>query len=442
MNLAIAAPASRRSVDRSPTRLRATALALPMLLLALAGAGPAHGAPLTLADAERLAVERDAVLRQLASESLAMRERAVSEGQLMDPKLRLGAVNVPVDSFSLDAEDMTMLELGVSQEFPAGGTRTLARRRMEQSAVAAEAVAADRKLLVQREVRRAWTELGYLARARELLASQTDWVEQMRAAALARYASGQGKQLEVLQAGLDVAMLREQQLDLERDEAMRRAQLGRWIGEEEAARAGPFSLPARASLEPLATLESRLASHPAQLDFERRIEAAETGVDLARQGRKPGWMLDVSYGLRSGRMMDGESRPDMLSAMVTVDLPLWRSNRQDREVAASRAEARGLHEMHDDHQREMRAMLAEAWGVAERTAELERFYESELVPLAEQSVQAALLAYRSNRVMVDEVIAARRVALETWLKHLRLAVDRAQARYDVDYLVGGTIHED
>ena len=324
-------------------------------------------AALTLAEAERLAVERDAVLRQLASESLAMRERAVAEGQLMDPKLRLGAVNVPVDSFSLDDEDMTMLEVGVSQEFPAAGTRELARRRMEQSAVAADAVAADRRLVVQREVRRAWTELAYLARARELLASQSDWVEQMRAAARARYASGEGKQLDLLQAGLDVAMLREQQLDLERDEAMRRAQLGRWIGEEEAARAGPFSLPARADLEPLATLESRLPGHPAQHDFERRIEAANTGVEPGEQGRKPGWMLDLSYGLRSGRMVDGETRPDMLSAMVTVDLPLFRANRQDREVAAARAEARGLHDMHDDHQREMRAMLEEAWNVADRT---------------------------------------------------------------------------
>jgi len=410
----------------------------PLLWLSLATI-PAHA--LDLAEAERIAVERDAVLRQLDAESGGMRERAVAEGQLMDPKLRFGAVNVPVDSFSLDAEDMTMLELGVSQEFPAGGTRALARRRMEQSAVAAEAVAADRRLVVQREVRRAWTELAYLARARELLASQTDWVEQMRAAARARYASGEGKQLEVLQAGLDVAMLREQQLDLERDEAMRRAQLGRWIGEEEAARAGPFSLPARAPLEPLAALESRLTSHPAQLDYERRIEAAETGVDLAKQGRKPGWMLDVSYGFRSGRMADGESRSDMLSAMVSVDLPLFRGNRQDREVAAARADARGLHDMHDDHLREMLAMLNEAWWVAERTAELERFYESDLLPLAEQSVQAALLAYGSNRSMIDDVIAARRAALETSLKHLRMAADRAQARYDVEYLAGGPDNE-
>jgi hypothetical protein len=38
--------------------------------------------------------------------------------------------------------------------------------------------------------------------------------------------------------------------------------------------------------------------------------------------------------------------------------------------------------------------------------------------------------------MIGEVVSARRVSLETSLKHLRLVADRAQAQYDVDYLVG------
>jgi len=425
---------------RSQTVPRARRSVLPSLLwLVIAAAKPASA--LDLAEAERIAIERDAVLRQLASESEGMRQRGVAESQLMDPKLRFGAVNVPVDTFSLDQDDMTMLELGVSQEFPAGRTRQLARQRMEQSASAADAMAGDRRLLVQREVRRAWTELAYVSGARRLVNGQVEWVEQMRASARARYASGEGRQLDLLQAGLDVAMLREQLLDLDRDEAMRRAQLGRWIGEEEARRAQPDALPARAKLEPLAVLEERVLHHPAQLDFERRIAAAQTAVDLAEQSRRPAWMLDVSYGLREGTMDDGEPRSDMLSAMVSVDLPLFRGNRQDREVAAARAEARGLHDMHEDHQREMRAMLAEAWSVAGRTADLERYYEADLLPLAEQSVQAALLAYRSSRVMIDEVVAARRTALETRLKHLRLVADRAQAQYDMDYLAGGAGHE-
>ena len=405
-------------------------------LLGLAGAAPALADPtLSLADAERLAVERDAVLQQLAVESAGMRERAIAEGQLKDPKLRFGAANVPTNTFSLTQEDMTMLEVGVTQEFPAGRTRELARKRMTQIATASDASASDRRLVVQREVRRVWVELAYLAAARDLIASQETWVEQMRNAAKARYASGEGKQLDVLQAGLDVAMLREQQLDLDRDETMQRARLSRWLGEEDAARAGPFTLPARAGLRPLAELETALPEHPAQVDYDRRIEAARTAVELAQQSNKPGWMLDLGYGIR-GRQTDGTNRPDMLTAMVSVDLPVFRSNRQDREIAAARAEAQGLHEMHIDHQREMRAMLDEAWGIVQRTGDLERFYETDLVPLADQSVQAALLAYRNNRAMVDEVVTARRTALDTKLKHLRLSADRAQAQYEVDYLVG------
>jgi len=420
-------------------KTRFTALhALAVLSLAcLAAAQPSRAGPaLSLAAAERLAIERDAVLQQLASESAGMRERAIAEGQLMDPRLRVGAVNVPTDGFGFTEEDMTMVEVGVSQEFPAGRTRELARRRMEQIATASQAAAGDRRRVVQREVRHVWVELAYIEAARQRLAGQSSWVDQMRAAARARYASGEGKQLDVLQAGLDVAMLKEQQLDLDREEAMRRAQLVRWLGEEDAARAGPFTLPARTDMPPLAELEARLAEHPAQQDYERRIEAAQTAVRLAEQSTRPGWMLDLSYGFRGGEMADGQPRSDMVTAMVSVDLPLFRGNRQDREVAAARAEAQGLHQMHIDHQREMLGMLEEAWAVADRTGELERFYETDLVPLADQSVQAALLAYRNNRAMLDDVVTARRVALETNLKRLRMSADRAQAQYQVDYLVG------
>jgi outer membrane protein TolC len=230
-------------------------------------------------------------------------------------------------------------------------------------------------------------------------------------------------------------MLREQQLDLDREEAMYRSQLSFWLGADEAARAQPEGLSPRVELEPLAALEARLARHPAQLDYMRRIDAARTAADVAHELRKPAWMLDVSYGFRQDAP-DGMSRPDMLSAMVTVGLPLFRGDRQDRAVTAAKLEAQGLDERHDDHQREMQAMLSEAWHTAHRTAELERFYETDLLPLAEQSVTAALLGWRSNRAMFDEVVMARRLTLEIRMKHLRLAADRALAQHEIDYLAG------
>jgi outer membrane protein TolC len=407
------------------------------VLLVAAASLPARvpAADLTLAESERIAIERDAMLREMRAQGAAMRERAVMDGELMDPQLRVGAVNVPVDSFSLDEEDMTMLEVGVAQEFKPGKSRQLSRKQMQQLATAMEATAQDRERSVRRDVRKLWTQLAYIGAARVALEQQTSWVEQLRQSARARYAAGEGKQLDVLQAGLDAAMLREQQLDLDRDEAMYRSQLSFWLGIDDAARARPTGLSPRSDLPPLATLEARLAEHPAQLDYMRRIEAANTATAVARELRKPAWMLDVSYGFRQDAP-DGMDRPDMLSAMFTVGLPLSRGNRQDRAVNAAKFEAQALADRHDDHEREMRAMLDEAWNTAHRTAELERFYETDLLPLAEQSVTAALLGWRSNRAMLDEVVMARRLALETKLKHLRLAADRALAQHDIDYFAG------
>ena len=269
-------------------------LAILASLLWLPPSAAAQG--LTLADAERIALERDAMTREMRAQGQAMRERAVMEGQLMDPELRFGAVNVPVDSFSLTDEDMTMLEVGLSQEFQPGRSRQLSRKQMDQLASAMDAVAEDRERLVRREVRKLWTQLAYVGSAREILDTQTSWVEQMRQSARARYASGEGKQLDVLQAGLDAAMLREQQLDLDRDQAMYRSQLSFWLGADEAARVQPSGIAARAELEPLATLEHRLEAHPAQVDYERRIAAARTAVEVAREKRKPG--LDARRQLR------------------------------------------------------------------------------------------------------------------------------------------------
>ena len=271
------------------------------LAMALAGGSlpsQAAAAGLTLAESERIAIDRDAMLREMRAQGAAMRERAVMDGELMDPQLRVGAVNVPVDSFSLDAEDMTMLEVGVVQEFQPGKSRRLSRKQMEQLATAMDATALDRERIVRREVRKLWTQLAYLGAAQALLADQTSWVEQMRQSARARYASGEGRQLDVLQAGLDAAMLREQQLDLDRDDAMYRSQLSFWLGAEDAARAQPSGTLAARRLEPLATLEARLGRAPGATGLHathrcrphggrRGARAAQARVDARRQLRLP-----------------------------------------------------------------------------------------------------------------------------------------------------------
>ncbi len=150
--------------------------ALTILMLGFAWvAPPAAAGPLTLDDAQRIAVERDAGRFALESESAAMRDMAVSAGQLPDPEARAGAVNVPTDSFALDAVDMTMLEIGVMQRFPAGRTRELSRSGFESRALGADAEVQERGRRVRLEVERSWRELDYLDQSMALLQDEAKW---------------------------------------------------------------------------------------------------------------------------------------------------------------------------------------------------------------------------------------------------------------------------
>ena len=74
----------------------------------------ATGATLSLKEAEQIALDLDPMTKVFAARAEAYTEQAVAEGQLPDPKLKLGTVNVPVDSFDIEQEPIEFSGLRVS----------------------------------------------------------------------------------------------------------------------------------------------------------------------------------------------------------------------------------------------------------------------------------------------------------------------------------------
>lgn len=403
---------------------------LSILLLVLSGSVGAE--PLTLAGAERLALERDAGGASLAAEADMRRAQAVAARQLPDPEARLGAVNVPTDSFSLRAEDMTMLEVGVMQRFPAG--RAAEGRRYEALATVEDARVAARRREVVRNVRVAWYEAAVVRRMQALLDDERHWLGQLTAAGDATYASGDAGQAELLGARLEATMLDERALMLQEDERMRRAALGRWLGEDADVR---LEVPRPPVPGALAELEQRLVAHPAHEETAARLQAAGAEVDAARALFRPGFAVEVGYGLRSGRMTMGAARPDMLTAMVTVDLPLFTRDRQQRTLAAARAGVRAADLMREDHLRMLRMSLRESHARAIRAAAVLDLLETRVLPLARAAAEAALVAYRTGEGGFEPVAAAARARLDAETRAVRALADLAIAAAEIDALVGG-----
>ena len=387
------------------------------------------GAPLTLADAERLALTRQPLLEAQGATVRAARERAVAMRQLPDPMLLAGVQNVPVngeDRYDFGAEPMTMTTVGLMQEVPLP-----AKRRLRGKAEALMADAGDARLAmlersVQRDAAMAWIEVWFPQRAAELAASMVVEAERELAAADIAYRAGRVPQADVLAADVELEMLRDRVRKLNVDAARARARLARWTGGPgtQAVASDAPALPEPPALE---ALLAGLERHPELAEAGYEVAAAENQVALAREMYWPDWRVEAMYGFR-------QEYDEMVTVQLGVDLPLFRGKRQNREVGAAHEQVMASEATRADMQRQLQAMASSAWQTwSEARSRLAR-YDEAIVPRANARAEAALAAYRSGKAELMAVIAARRGALDAALMRLELQMEVLTQLVELRYL--------
>ncbi len=382
---------------------------------------------LTLTRAESLALTHAPWLAHHRTNVDAAAERAVYEGRLPDPQLVLGALNVPTDTWKLDREDMTMTMVGIRQSFPPGDTLALKGRRAQKELAREEAkLEAERRNLLK-QVRQAWLELYFQQESLRFLQEARRLQQKLLEAAEGRYRAAADMQQVVIRARQAVARVNEREPMLKAQIARTRAQLGRWIGT-----AAALQLPAALPLLPAPATDFDAARHPEWLASEAMFDAARLEVDMARQDYRPAWMLDLSYGLRRP-MPDGTERPNMATAMVTLDLPVFRAKRQDRRLAEKQAMESGARFESEDKRRELEAMHQSMRAEYDALAERARIFEAQLLPAIRREAQVTVAGFARDQV---EYRDAQMKALDAEQEYTRVRVDLAKTQAELLYLTG------
>ncbi len=404
-------------------------------LMLLPVAALAETAPLAMQQAVTLALQHDSMLQQLAAEKQSVLAQATAAGQLPDPKLSLGVINLPTNSFAVGRDSMTMQMVGISQEFPAGHTRALSEKRGGQLAEAVQAQIAERRHDVARQVREAWLQLYYAIHALTLVQSSEAALGQIAGIAKVRYENGSGTQQEWLRARLELANLKERDLDLQNAAQTARAALTRWLGDDTTSRPLPDTLPTLPAPPAYADILNALPSHPLAEADNAQIAAAQTGVDIAEQAYKPAWGIDLSYGRRPGGDAGGPFT-NMFSAMVSVSLPLFTGKRQDQMVTAARAQANASIDSRDDQLKQLKRMLDEDWARWQQLQELQTLYDRTILPDSNADVTAGLDAYRNGGGDFFELVRSQVGQLDARMRRLRIETGLDSAKADLMYLAG------
>jgi outer membrane protein TolC len=374
----------------------------------------AADAPLTLAEATRIAAQRSPQLESQRALVSAAEAMAIGAGEFPDPKAVIGIENLPTngpDAWSVSRDFMTQRTIGVMQDVPGAGKRALRAQRAEDESAREAAVLTVQQLTVQRDAALSWVSRWYaeaaLRRVEQLLGEARLSAE----TAAASYRGSRGAQSDMLATRAATIELENRRTDAAAQ--VRRATIGltRYVGGDAQRALG--AIPEMNALpHGLMHLTADVDTHPELRLLAQQEAVAATDVELARIAKHPDWNIGVSYGIR------GPSYSNMVTVLVSIDLPLFPGRRQDAQQLAKLRQLDSVRaqreEMRRQHVAEIAAMVAE-WEAsraqAARTA-------TELVPIAAQRVDAATAAYRGGTGSLTAVLEARRGVIEAQLTQL------------------------
>lgn len=398
------------------------------ILAALIAAGSARASAQELGfeEAQRLALESQPALRALEHAARAAKENAVADAALPDPRLKVGALNFPVQGFPSARDDMTQVGVSWEQAFPGGDKRRLRAERAQAEAGQLRVEVQSQMQTIRRDAGLAWIE-AWTATSLVRLAGELE-SELQRSLELSRIplAAGRGSPAEVLAARQALALAVDRRLEFGQQAARARAALARWVPQA-ASRPLPEAAPQLAPPAPLESLRRALESHPQHQAQFLMQGVAQADVALAREATKADRMIEVGYYARSGE------RSDMLMLQVAFELPIFSASKQDRQVEAKLGQLERVREMRADHLRELQAGLEaayEEWQLAGARLENAR---AQAVPAARARLDALSAQHRAAGAGLAAVLEGRRGLVEARMQELQLAGALARSRVALSY---------
>lgn len=449
-------------VCRNPAR----GVIAPALVLALflAGADPAVAGSsttvaktaLTLNSAIQQAIDNDAWLEGSQYAQQATSAMAESAYQLPDPKFSLKMANLPTDTLDFNQEAMTQLVAGVSQMYPRGDSRRLKRQQLQQQSARQPLLRAERQAQLTLTITELWLDAYQARQSVKLIEQDKALFDQLVDISLASYSSalGRTRQQDLIKAQLEQTRIEDRLTRLAQMQDMAEQKLLEWLlppDSDFAPDDNHYSgyaaeLPQLRSLYAErwqgklisnSELVSYLVRHPSVQKLDQSIAVAATAVQLAEQKYKPEWGVNASYGYR-GEDLNGRDRADLLSAGVTVSMPLFSSTKQDKEVEAAIALQEKTRTERSLMIRQMIAAFQSARTQLERLEQRQQLFDRKLMPQIQQQAQATLNAYESDNGSFTEVVRSRIAELNTRIENMEIDVARQKQIAQLNYFLTAT----
>jgi cobalt-zinc-cadmium efflux system outer membrane protein len=432
---------SRSRIHGALWRRFAIALVLGVTPHAYGASGTIEGIFLTERAAIAYALQDNPGLAAMQLRYEALLDVSSQVGALPDPMINFNAMNFPTDTFDIDQEPMTQLQVGFSQVFPFPGKLSLKEDAASFDAVAAGYSVDEMRVQLAMSVRTKWWQIYYLDRASDTLKKNKNLLRQFISVARTKYETGKGLQQDILLAQLELSKLMDRDIQIV---ALRRHQviqvntlMGRPASDHIIV-TNNVPLKMANILSEVDLYEIAESIRPTIKERETHVDAARSRLDLAKKDQYPDFMLGVTYGDRTGENppFQGGSRADFLSVMVGVKIPLYSGRKQSKAISQKTSElARSRYALIDERGL-VRAAISAAITDYRKSQEQFELYGAGIIPQARQTVQSMLAAYQVSEVDFLNLVRSQMTLFNYELQYWKALSEAKQALARLEAAVG------
>lgn len=301
------------------------------------------------------------------------------------------------------------------------------------------------KLKLFYELKDAYYEYYYLAKAVAVAGENVDLIKHLESVARIRFKAAVASHPDVIRAQVELGKLEDRLrtlIDLREPTVARlNAALNRPV-KAELPWPGDFE-PESVSFTDELLLEWLTENNPELKGLDFEISWQKKNIELAQKNYYP----DITVGLNyidtadsTGGMNPSDDGKDPVGAMMSINIPLWRGKYAAgvREVR-ERYYAAGLDKVEKSNSLSAALkMVLYRFRDAERKIDL---YQNALLPMARESLKVSEASYRAGKGSFIDLIDAQRVLLEFALANERAQADREQSLANLEMLVGREIPE-
>jgi outer membrane protein TolC len=385
---------------------------------------------LNLKQAEHLALQNANELGQKQAEYESLHALSIKSRQWQDPVIQFGALNLPTDTFRLNQEPMTQLQLSLMQQIPKGQSLKFKHQKLHALANAKQFDKSVQKIAILQQIRQLWVTLYYWQHVKTLLKLQVKTFLHLEQVVELMVANNKAAQSDLLNAQLQVELLNEKIINARQQAKTTKALLKRWLIHTK------LSSLVIAALPKWTPGKTTFENHPTLAIDTAKIKAAQSSIGLAKQDFLPGLNVGVAYGYRQGRNTDYSNRPDFATALVKISLPLFPKKRQQMQLTSAQKTYIAQREQRDIDYKNLKTSWQKTQITVKQTNRKIRLYQHKLLPTAKSYTESSLIAYQNNKTDFLTVAQSNITYLQTQIGYLRERVNLSNAHISLLFLQG------